>query len=159
MRDCASRSLHHHCKQMILTFSHNSGELSGNVTVRDGRRRGVSIAGGCVVGMKSLAGRIFIRHWLCRVWRSSGWLLRGLRQRAVSLDGRDDDLLQLLQSIAQVSSFQNILQTSEGSTLVSHKSPIANEDPINQKAEREFPDPAEASHMKTNYYLLIVLRI
>jgi len=95
----------------FLTFTHYTGELSRNVTVWDGCDWRVSIAGGWVVGLEAFWSRLFFCSCFWDVWRGSGvvWGRLGCTERTVGLNWCDDDLLKLLEGIAQVSPFQNVL--------------------------------------------------
>lgn len=102
-------------QHFTLTFTHDAGELSRDVTFRNGRGWRVSIAGRRVVCLEALWGWVFVHSRFCGLCRGSSSVLQSLscRGRTVGFYRRDDDLLQLLKGISQVSPFQNILQWND----------------------------------------------
>lgn len=95
----------------FTTFSHDTCELPRDVSLWDGRGRGVSVTGRWVMRLIALWHRIFICSRFRAFWRRGHRLYGRLSSSGsdVSLNGCDDDLLKLLKGITKVSSFQNIL--------------------------------------------------
>ena len=85
-----------------LTFPHDARELPGDVALRDGRGRGLAVAGRGVVGLEALRRQVLVPRLGVRGHQ-------GGAGHAVVLDGSDDDLLQLLQRVPQVPSLQDVL--------------------------------------------------
>lgn len=65
--------------------------------------------------LEALGGGAFVRRRLGGLCRGSGSVLQSLRCRggAGGFYRRDDDLLQLLKGVSQVSAFQNILHEKD----------------------------------------------
>lgn len=102
----------------VSTFPHHTCELSRDISIRDGCGRGLSITRWRIVGLEALGVLLFagIGRFIDRC-NSRLHLLLGSSGRGINLDWRDDDLLKLLQSIPNVSTFQNILKSTTHSVI------------------------------------------